>query len=107
VRATTRWACLTLVAAVVLGCAGEEQAVDAPAGDRPGGSVTEAPGVQDPPVGDRPADPDPPAGDRPADPDPEADPGLLDFTARALGGGTIDAGSYAGGHVVLWMWAPW
>jgi hypothetical protein len=95
VRATTRWAC-ALLAAVVLGCAGEEQAVDAPADDPPG-VVTDAPEA-----------PDPPAGDRPADPAPEPDAGRpLDFTARALGGGTIDAGAYAGGHVVLWMWAPW
>jgi hypothetical protein len=100
VRATTRWAC-TLLAAVVLGCAGEEQAVDAPADDPPG-VVTDAPGPPDPPAEDRPAAPAP-------EPDvgAEADAGPLDFTARALGGGTIDAGAYAGGHVVLWMWAPW
>ncbi len=31
----------------------------------------------------------------------------LDFSARALGGGTVDGITYVGGDVVLWMWAPW
>lgn len=36
-----------------------------------------------------------------------ANAAALDFTARRLGGGTIDGTQLAGGDVVLWMWAPW
>lgn len=38
---------------------------------------------------------------------PPANAAALDFTARRLGGGTIDGAQLAGGDVVLWMWAPW
>lgn len=39
--------------------------------------------------------------------DAPANAAALDFTARRLGGGTIDGIQLAGGDVVLWMWAPW
>lgn len=33
-------------------------------------------------------------------------PESLRFTARGVGGGTIDMAQYAGRPVVLWFWAP-
>jgi hypothetical protein len=32
---------------------------------------------------------------------------VLDWTAPALAGGEISGADFAGGDVVLWMWAPW
>jgi ABC-type glycerol-3-phosphate transport system substrate-binding protein len=32
---------------------------------------------------------------------------LLDFTAPALGGGTLRGADYAGKDVAIWFWAPW
>jgi peroxiredoxin len=40
------------------------------------------------------------------EPAPEA-LAALDFQARAVGGGAIDATTYAGSKTVLWIWAPW
>ena len=44
-----------------------------------------------------------------ADPADPADPGVpaaLQFTAPAVGGGEIDAATYAGTPTVFWFWAP-
>jgi hypothetical protein len=105
VRATTRRACLTLVAALAFGCSGAGEGAGTPLADRPPGDVTEDPGD----VTEDPGDATGGAGSAAPEAGPEAGTGTgpLDFTARALGGGTIEAGTYAGGHVVLWMWAPW
>ena len=32
---------------------------------------------------------------------------VLDFTAPALGGGTVDGSDYAGKDTAIWFWAPW
>jgi hypothetical protein len=32
---------------------------------------------------------------------------LLDFTAPALGGGTLRGADYVGKDVAIWFWAPW
>ena len=34
-------------------------------------------------------------------------PEILDFTAPALGGGTVHGTSFAGKDLALWFWAPW
>jgi len=34
-------------------------------------------------------------------------PALLDFTAPAVGGGTVEGADHAGKPVALWFWAPW
>jgi hypothetical protein len=34
-------------------------------------------------------------------------PAILDFSAPALSGGTIDGADYSGKAVALWFWAPW
>jgi hypothetical protein len=92
-RATTRWAGLGVALALVLaGCASEPEHP----GDGP---------VADPPPVDA-LDEGPAAGETDAPPGEPA-PGPLAFSARALGGGTVDASAYAGSHTVLWMWAPW
>jgi hypothetical protein len=92
-RATTRWAGLGIAAALLLaGCASEPE--------HPG----DGPVADPPPVDAR--DEGPGAGETDG-PHGEPGPGPLAFSARALGGGTVDAAAYAGSHTVLWMWAPW
>jgi hypothetical protein len=92
-RVTTRWACGVLAGLLLGACTGGEavRTGDAPVAGSP------------PPVV---------ATDEPAVDEPEAVPTLDDdhplaFTARELGGGTVDAAELAGGHVVLWLWTPW
>ena len=34
-------------------------------------------------------------------------PEILDFSAPALGGGTIRGADYAGSDLAIWFWAPW
>jgi hypothetical protein len=103
VRATTRWACVLLLGGLLLGgCAGDA----AHPGDGPVADPPPVDGIDDGPTrgtagGDAPVatttDPPPSLGeDHP-----------LAFSARQLGGGSVDAGELAGGHVVLWLWTPW
>jgi hypothetical protein len=95
-RATTRWAGLGVATMLLFaGCASEPEHP----GDGP---------VADPPPVDA-LDEGPDAGetDGPDGSDGEPGAGPLAFSARALSGGTVDASVFAGGHTVLWMWAPW
>ena len=32
---------------------------------------------------------------------------LLDFEARAVGGGEVHGSDYAGRDLIVWFWAPW
>jgi hypothetical protein len=34
-------------------------------------------------------------------------PEILDFSAPALGGGTVEGADYAGADLAIWFWAPW
>jgi len=38
--------------------------------------------------------------------DPATAPEALQFTAPAIGGGTLDLATYAGQTVAFWFWAP-
>ena len=55
------------------------------------------------------ADADPPRSTSTSAPTdvPQAAVEALDFTAQTVDGGSIDGTTFAGGDVVLWMWAPW
>jgi hypothetical protein len=35
------------------------------------------------------------------------DPGLLDFSVPAVGGGQVEGAALAGPDAALWFWAPW
>jgi hypothetical protein len=48
-----------------------------------------------------------PQPDATEEPDTEPPVEALSFTARALGGGTVDLAVHSGDAVALWMWAPW
>jgi hypothetical protein len=97
VRATTRWACVLLLGGLLLGGCARDTAHP---GDGPVADPPPVDGIDDGPASAAPADPADPqpgvGGDHP-----------LAFTARQLGGGSIDASDLAGGHVVLWLWTPW
>jgi thiol-disulfide isomerase/thioredoxin len=43
----------------------------------------------------------------PAESSPATVPGVLDFTAPLVDGGTFDGSTLAGTPTVLWFWAPW
>jgi len=34
-------------------------------------------------------------------------PGVLDFSAPRVGGGTVEGADYAGKDLAIWFWAPW
>ena len=38
---------------------------------------------------------------------PDTIPGVLDFSAPRLGGGTVEGADYSGKHLAIWFWAPW
>ena len=87
---------------------GEGSAVDEPA------APAEAPDepAEEPPPEERaesPAREEEPAATEPEGPEGPtvAVPALLDFTAPAVGGGTVEGADHAGKPVALWFWAPW
>jgi hypothetical protein len=101
-RATTRWAGLWVAAMLLLnGCSSEpEHPGDGPIADpAPVDATDEGPDASGSDGSDG-SD-----GSVVADEEPGSAP--LAFSARALGGGTVDASVHAGSHTVLWMWAPW
>jgi osmotically-inducible protein OsmY len=81
-----------------------------------GGCASGNDGAAPEPTQDRPAPTSSPTGDATVEAAPSTAPTdtgegeattLLTVSGRSLDGGEIDLGSFAGDHLVLWMWAPW
>ena len=89
------------VGLVLAGCGGADTT---PAGTPDAESTTTPPSASSPTPAETAGGADPAASTSDA---PEAAVEALDFTAETVDGGTIDATTYAGRDVVLWMWAPW
>jgi hypothetical protein len=119
VRATTRWACLGLAGVLALGgCTARTHPADDPVAEPPPVDGSDDPDAAEPdaadpgaaggPDGVEAGDAGVTAGrDAPADERPSTEAGPLDFTARTLDGGVLDASRLAGRHVIVWMWTPW
>ncbi len=71
-----------------------QPATSPPGADQPSATVPAEPATEQPATE--------PAGSAAAPVAPEA----LQFTAPAVGGGEIDAASFAGKPTVFWFWAP-
>lgn len=87
-------------AVLVGGCASAGGGTD---GGEPQPTAATSPAPTGP---DGPASPSP-SPDRPSGSGPDAATSLLAVSGRSLDGGEIDLGTFAGEHLVLWMWAPW
>lgn len=104
-RRSVRLALTAVSAVLVVSCSGSEPAADpvaSPADETPAdATATDGAGdsVEDPAASEA------MTSDGAMPPLPTI--AALDFSARRLGGGTVDGMTYAGGDVVLWMWAPW
>lgn len=114
---------LALALAAATGCAAQPaEVVDDAVEDAPGATASD---TEDEPLGPDAETGDPGADGAPVGTEPEALDGAsqddaiapgqapaetvaaLDFSARSLGGGTVDVAAWSGDPVALWMWAPW
>lgn len=108
----------TVVLLLLAACGGPGSAPgDDPGTDEPAASAEAAAEPAEAPASEAPAEPSvesPAREEEPATAEPQDDeappaaiPALLDFTAPAVGGGTVDGADHAGKPVALWFWAPW
>lgn len=95
------------VAFSVAACAGTPTTDDAaPAAPAPASSSDDAPDEEAPPAGESEGGQSE-GTESASEPTSAGNADALAFTGVDLSGGPIDGKIFAGGDVILWMWAPW